>query len=261
MVMLVVAAVMMGELLAGEASGMTRTRFQNAEERVLGTIGVFARDRSLPATEPSSRIALEAGEIQLYGIPDLRLDGLRFTFEGARMGLALSGAFLSAPIGVLKSAGVTAFFELPGDILLAGTLDGSVVDVARMEQVSIATVTGYMLAALSRSVSLGWSIENLRVYGHPVPGADMSVCFAAKPARFFSALSSCHLDRWGTVSVGFGASVYLGWLCSGSLGYDDATEQVKAAVSIGGSSLNCDVCVLFHPVLGVSKGVFVKWRR
>jgi hypothetical protein len=258
---LFVWAACMGAFHAGAAGGFPPPRFENATERVLGTIGPIAAEQSEAAGDVLQDIIVEAGTIRLFDLADFGVDGMRVSLARSRFRASLYGATTSAPVGGEHAAGLSLHAKTASRITLGMRLDGALLSLDGCERSVLLTTSSFVLTRLARGLSVACVAEDLYLRGETLHGIDLSLCAVAQCAHIATAVFTLRIDRWGEVSMGYAASIRMGTHFSGLIGYEGASEQVKTAVALSNSSWTCEVCVLLHPVLGMSRGIFLQWRR
>jgi hypothetical protein len=254
-------AACMGAFHAGSANGFPPPRFENATERVLGTIGPVAAGQWEPAGDDAQEIIVEAGTIRLFDMADFGVDGIRMSLARSRFAVSLYGTTSSSPVGSEHAAGISMHIKTASRITLGVRLDGALISLDACERPALLSASSFVLTRLSRGLSVGCMAEDLYLSGETLHGVDLSLCAVATFARIATASSMIRIDRWGDTSMGYAASLRMGMFLRGLIGYEGASEQVTTAVALSSSSWTCEVCVLIHPVLGMSKGIFLQWRR
>jgi hypothetical protein len=234
-------------------------RFESAAECVAGPIVRFAPTQ--PDGDHTNRIIIEAGRMRLFGIPQFGQDGMRLSIDGRRVALSLSGVACTAPVGSEYSAGISVQLDTASMITLGIRLDGVLTSLEACERSAALAASTSVVTRISQRLSVAWLADDLLLYGETLDGVDMSLCAAAHFNPAVTAFITIRIDRWGEVSAGYAASFRMGTLLSGLVGYQGASEQIKTAIELSHNSWTCEICAFFHPVLGLSNGIFLQWRR
>jgi hypothetical protein len=245
----------------GSASGFPPPRYHNTAERVLGTIGFLAALQPGRDADDATGIIIEAGSMRLFGVPEFGEDGMRVSFLRRSLALSLCGAVTSSPVGSEHAAGISLRMQTATFITIGMRLDGAVTSLETCERSTMLTTSSFVSMQVAQGVSVGWMAEGLHLHGEALRGVDISMCAAAHITGTVTATTTVAIDRWGEVSMGYAASLHVRTFFNAWIGYEGACEQVKTGIGLSGTSWTCEVCVLVHPVLGLSKGFFLQWRH
>lgn len=241
------------------AGGFPPVRFENAAERVTGPIGRIGAVGS--DEDPVGRIIMEAGRMRLFGIPEFGEDGIRVSIIRRRFAFSLSGAACTSPVGSEHAGGISLRIRTSSRVTMGIGLHGALTNLDACERSSALATSTLVVTRISQRVSVAWLADDVPIYGETPGGADMSLCAAGRFEPLVTAFASIRIDRWGKASIGYAASMRMGNLLGGYLGYEGASEQIKTAVELSHNSWTCEICAFFHPVLGLSNGIFLQWRR
>ena len=232
--------------------------FETADRRALGS-GLINPAASGRETAPA--LVFELGEIRLFGIEGLRADGFRFGLNRDRIGFFVSGSNVASPLGSERTGGLGGYVRTPGKVQAGWRVGGVLVEVPPYSRTGLVTLSGSVVSELSSSLVTGFEVDDVRLAGEPFPGADITVWTSIQPFRAAALILTVRLSRWGGTELGFAGSFYLGRACCGSVGYDNATKQIKTALSLSGRTVGCGLGAMFHPLLGVSKEIFLRWQH
>ena len=110
-----------------------------------------------------------------------------------------------------------------------------------------------MFLRLSHVVTLGYGIENHRLWGEALTGAEMSLQAVIRPQERVTVVVGARTDRNGT--LGLGSAVYLAVheMLGVAFGYDDGAETFRAALRIDLSHVGVTLGAGVHSVLGISR--------
>ncbi len=245
----------------GPANGFPPPRFENGTEQVVGTIGRIAANQFHADTETGRKIIVEAGGIRLYGLPEFGADGIRISLAEPSFAISLSGAAISSPVGSEQAAGISMHLDAASGITLGVRLDGALVSLKACERSAMLTTSSFVMTRLVQGMSVACVAEDLYLSGETVHGVDLSLCAVGRFHSNATAVVTLHIDRWGALGMGYAASLRMGTRFNGLIGYEGASGQLKTAAALSNTSWTCEICVLIHPVLGLSKGIFLRWRR
>lgn len=239
-------------------------RYENPSDEVLGLNGASvllfggARfDSRLRGGYPGDGWSFAAGERYLFDMNGLKTSGVRIGLRRDRSALFLSGVALSSPIGRETSFSIEPFYW--GRARIGAGMGVSVhsLSLDGFPGAHVVTVSARMVAYVRDDLALGYSADNYRLSGEPLPGAD-TACFAAfLPDGPLSSVAGVHISSTGAVSTGVAVRLQLGPTVGTSVGYEGGSGAFKAAVALRYSAVGIDVGAAAHPVLGVSKSVFI----
>jgi hypothetical protein len=248
--------------LERDAEAISSSLFDRPRERALGLdpTGVSLW-RGAPGGSSGTSFRCEAGEWRLYGVDGLRVHAA--VAEAGRRGwsVRLSAAVLDAPVGQESefAAGVT--LALAERIRIGGTVEWETASLEGCESASVAALSVSALVRLADRAALVTRASNIRLAGEASPGAGVSIGAVLSPESTLSAVASFSVSPAGGASFRAASRIELGSYVLFSLGYEGDTGSLDASVWIRLGGLGLDAGSSFHPVLGVSHGVFVSWGR
>jgi len=244
--------------LPGRALALGQIRYQNPIEHAVGLHGVTGLIVDPEwAVRPSARL-VEAGQRFLFGIPGLVTTQVRVGARRRTLGALVSSTFLSSTIGHEYRVTLEPFLQRERT-LFGIALSYQSLSLQPFASVGLATLGVRTCVRLSRSIRLGYSIDNIRLYGIAHPGADTGVYLIIE--RGVSAIAHARLTRDGAVEMSFASWARIGRVLAIAAGYDDSSGLLKAGVSLRVRPATLSVGASLHPFLGVSKSVFLTWRR
>ena len=112
---------------------------------------------------------------------------------------------------------------------------------------------------LAGPVRLVSAIERVRLDGEALPGADVAAAVVLFPGAPVCAVAELSVTRYGSLGASVGSRIRFSKRISAVFGYDQNTGTLAAAIDVGVRSIAVDAGAFFHPVLGVSRSVFVRW--
>ncbi len=213
-----------------------------------------------PAAKASeTRWFLEAGQWDLYGIEGVH--GTAFAVEvdgGHRRGVLRAGR-VSSPVGSESEIAVGVLVRAGGKFWAGATLRLEIAQIEGCVQTHILTASPCVLVRLAPDVSLISVVEDVCVTGEDLPGADASLRVVAGADRNLCAAASLTAARDGAFTVGVSSRLRLGRGGALALGYSDDTGAFEGSLMLRVRSLAVDAGATAHPVLGVSKALFLSW--
>jgi hypothetical protein len=201
---------------------------------------------------------VEAGQHFLYGVPGLETVQFRIGARRRELGGLVSSTFLSSTVGHEYRIALEPFFQR-GNAGFGVALSYQSLRLERFAGVGLATLGAQACVELSRSIRLGYSIDNIRLSGVAYQGADTALYLVVQ--RGVSIIAQTRLSRDGTVEMSFASWARIGRALAIAAGYDDASGLLKAGVALGVRAATVSVGASMHPFLGFSKSVFLTWRR
>ena len=211
--------------------------------------------------QPSERWWVEAGQWRLFDIEDLVSNGAEFGMRRGRFGVVVSSLFISSPVGMESRYLTSIMFWGSRRIRIAPGIGADVVAMDGFEKAAFLFATVSAVVELSDMVRLVSTIDHARIAGEPCPGADASATVVLFPGSRVCGLAGVAVSRYGAIATGFGSRVRFSRLASAAVGYDESTGMLKGSVTACVRSAGVQAGATVHPVLGVSKAVFVFWRR
>ncbi|MFQ5511024.1 MAG: hypothetical protein ACE5EO_04180 [Candidatus Krumholzibacteriia bacterium] len=260
---LILWAVLCSSWVADPATAIGDVRYRSPRERVLGmgpAAAAFVYGGAGAAPDEPAWTA-EAGERYLFGIAGLKTAFLRWGLDRGAAGLTLSAAFLSSPVGGEKSLAVEPFYRRGDRFVLSGGATMSMTAFDGFRTAYLLTVGVRLVAALSRSVAVGYRIEEFRAAGEQRPGVETELYAVAWRDSPLSAIVRIHLDRSGEPGLVLSSRIGMWRSVEIAIGYDERTASLLSAVDVGRRPLGLRLGAVHHPVLGVSKAIFVRWGR
>jgi hypothetical protein len=243
-------------VLPGSANAIGHIRYENPVEHAVGLSGIAGlsanpqwRDRAY---------AVEAGQRFLYGIPGLASTDVRLHVMRGASGALLSSTFLSSPVGHEYRVTLEPFLG-GGNTLFGVALSYESLKLRDFTAVGLGTVGFRSAVRLSKSVRLGYTVDNVRLFGVSHPGADTALYVVVQ--RGVSAVAQARLSRDGGVEMSFASWTRIAASLLIAAGYDDGSGLLKGGLALSIRSADVSVGASVHPLLGVSKSVFLTWRR
>lgn len=247
---------------AGKARGISAGLFGRPRERALGLDHTGA---SLwRASAPGIARALfwaEAGEWLLYGIDDLRTHAVCVGAEKSSLCLRAVALVLDTPVGREAAVETGASAAVAPRLRLGTAVRWETAGLDGCERAHLVVLSLTALARLADRAALITRASNIRLAGEPLAGAGVSIGLVLSPESAVSAVARLDLSRAGSASFGVASRIRLGDRVVVSLGYGEDTGSLDGSVWIRIGSVGLDAGSSFHPVLGMSQGVFVSWGR
>lgn len=253
-----VLAVVAGLTVPGRALALGQIRYQNPIEHAVGLYGVTGLIVDPQWADRRSARLVEAGQHFLYGIPGLVTTQVRVGARRGMVGALVSSTFLSSTVGRECRVTVEPFLQRE-NTQVGVALSYQSLSLQPFASVGLATLGVRACVRLSRSIRLGYSIDNIRLYGVAYPGADTGVYLIVQ--RGVNAIAHTRLTRDGVVEMSFASWVRIGQALAIAAGYDDSSGILRAGVALRVRPATLSVGASLHPFLGVSKSVFLTWRR
>jgi hypothetical protein len=249
------AVVVLGACAAA-GTARAQLRFPSMAERVAGARVDVAPPRAAFAPEPAA-LRVEFGDLELFGIPGLRLGGVRAAFW--HRGACFSGSIaqVSSPVGAqsraLAEAGYARRSGWQGAVR-AG-VERLALDGAAPER---RWVTGVISRVDAGPVAAIADVE--RVAGEHVYATSLAltVLVSAGAARL---VANVRIDGDRFVGAGVGVAARLHSALCLMAGYDDGAQTARAGVVVAWRRIEIAAGVFQHPVLGQSQGVTVACTR
>jgi hypothetical protein len=250
-------------ILASTGSrGAGDLRYQNPEEQAMGWRGgpgVLAF--SLPSAARRRRGFVEIGQRRPFAIDDLNIDCLRAGTLSGRIGIAASVAVLSSGIGGEKALGIETFYQRRDRLAVSGELKFHAVSIEGYEGSRLLSATLRMAARLGDRITLVSSIDDVRLAGEHRRGAGTSIHLITAPAGPWVATAGLRVDRSGRVALHAATRMPVGRHLQCAFGYEDASGMFHGAMTLLVASTRISAGASVHPVLGVSKSMFLSWSR
>jgi hypothetical protein len=218
----------------------------------------FAADA---ADDAGARWRFDAGEWTLFEIDGLAAGSCAGEVRCRGWGGIVAWSILSSPVGRETALAGTFLASRVDRVGLAGGLRLDSVSLDGCERQFLLSFSVDAVVRLSPRVVLCARVGGVRVSGVPRPGADASLRVVAFPAGPISGTAGVAVARDGRVACGVSSRLRLGRRFHAVLGYDDGTAAINGSLAIGFRAFALEAGASVHPVLGVSKSLFVSWRR
>jgi hypothetical protein len=202
---------------------------------------------------------LEAGQWNLYGIKGVH--GGAFAVEvdrGGCRGVFRAGR-VSSPVGSESAMAVGVLAGAGGRFWAGATLRLEIAEIEGCVRTHLLTVSPCVVVRMAPGVSVISVVEGVRVTGEEFPGADASLSVVAGANRSLSAAASVTAARDGAFTIGVASRLRLGRGVALALGYSDDTGAFESSLVLRVRSLAVDAGATAHPVLGISKALFLSW--
>jgi hypothetical protein len=213
-----------------------------------------------PETTRGNTWFFEAGERRLFDMPGLGMSHLRVGVTRGRASLLVSTVVLTSPVGRETLINVEpVYWDRRGIGFSAGanlhglTLNG-------YPGSHFLGVSARMFARPFDDLVIGYAAENFRVSGEDLPGMETALYVALTPGAPLAGVAHVRLDRGGNMASGVGVLLRVRRALDAALGYEGETGAFSAAVSFRWTRLGLDIGTELHPVLGLSKTLFVSFR-
>ena len=209
----------------------------------------------------TARWRCDAGEWTLFDVEGLAVGACAAEVRSGGWGGVLSLGILSSPVGNES--------VLEGSVIAAGRRRVGLAGGARLETIALdgcrkAAQLSLSIDAVCRFspvVAMITRVEGIRVGGAPRPGADARVCVVAFPAGSLCGIVGISVSRSGDVVCDASSRVRVGRRVRAAVGYDDASAAINGSFSVKVRALVFEFGASVHPVLGVSKALFVSWTK
>jgi hypothetical protein len=245
-----------------EACALGSLTTRGPEERALG---MDREAYSLVFTPDAGHEAglwwrFDAGEWTLFEVDGLAVGSCAAEARCPAWGVILSADLLSSPVG--REA------VLGGALLFAGATRAGLAGGLRLETLALdgcerEFLLSFSVDAVVRVVPrmvMCSRVNAVRLAGTSRAGADVSLRVVAFPEGTLCAIAGIAVTRNGDVVCDVSSRVRLARRVRAVLGYDDGTAAINGALSIGVRAFALEAGASVHPVLGVSKSLFLSWR-
>jgi len=204
--------------------------------------------------------ALEVSELRLFDDVGLHVAGARGAFTRGVWRAGLEVAALS--VGVGSETRVGAWLGHRTRVL---SID---VGIARdAAQIGTADVVQLTSLSLQTGVSIGahvvahCNVDGFRVSGIEAGGADIETGLTVLAVRRVALTSMLVVDRFAGAHARVSAAIRLLPHTVAVAGYDDENASLSLALAISAADARAVALASVHPVLGVSRGVSIRWAR
>lgn len=247
-------------MFAGSAYGVGRLHYENARSAVMGTgEGLTALLIDGTSRERSPRWWVEAGERDLFGSTGLRVAQLLTGVRRRQAMLLLSTAVLDAPPGREYAAAAEVLYGAAGSVVLSAEVGLWALRMDGTVPAHLACVGAAVSAPVFTNIAAAYRVDNIRVAGEPLRGADTSVMVVATPSPAVSVVAGLRLTRDGESGAWVGSHLRWGGRIESAVGYDDGTGMLKSSLAIHAVGCELGIGASSHPVLGLSKSIFLRW--
>ena len=213
-----------------------------------------------PERHRGNRWRFGAGEWALFGIDGLAVGAFTAEVWRGNWGGIVAAGLLSSPVGTESVLSGTLLAASDGPVRLAGEVRLETVAVHGCRRASLLSLSIDAVVRLSSRVLMGSRIGGVGVAGTPQPGADASLRVVAFPGGPLCTVTGITMSRSGVVACELSSRVRLARRARVALGYEGGAAAITGSLSIGVRALVLEVGASVHPVLGVSKALFVSWR-
>ncbi len=204
--------------------------------------------------------ALEVSELRLFDNAGLRVTGARAAFARGAWRAGLEVAALSAGVGRETRVGALLEHRAPAWSIAVG--------IARdAAQIGTADVIQLTSLSLQTGVSIGehvvthCNVDGFRVSGIDDDGADIETGLTVLAARRVALTSVLVVDRLAGAHARVSAAIRLLPRAVVVAGYDDENASLSLALAISATEMRAVALASVHPVLGISRGVSIRWAR
>ncbi len=204
---------------------------------------------------------VEAGERRLFDGAGLSATVCAADVRRGDWGWGVTAAVVSSPVGEEAVLGGTILAPVSERVRLAGDLRFNVVGFSGFEHATLFCLSLHALLRVSPQIALCPGVEDVRVRGERLPGADGSLRLAFFPGERLCGVAEITVSRRGVPRFGVSSRLRLGRGVYLAAGYEDGTGALSGSLSLRHGSMGFDAGASVHPVLGVSEALFVSWRR
>lgn len=200
----------------------------------------------------------EAGGRFLFDTADLKTTELRLGFRHSAIGVMVSSVILQSPVGGESAVSVEPFVQR-GAAGLGIELGRHALSLDGLAGSSTLTAGARARVRLAQSVHIGYMIQNVRLAGERLPGADTSLYVLV--LRSLGGVIQLRINRYGAAALSVASWARFSRFFSIAVGYDDETAMFKGAACVGTGNVSLSLGASLHAFLGVSQSAFVVWRR
>ncbi len=207
------------------------------------------------------RWKLDAGEWTLFEIEGLSVGACAAEVRRGGWGGIFSAGVLSSPMGTESVLGGTVLAAGRGRVGLGAGVSLETVALDGCRKTVRLALSVDAVVRLSPLLTMCSRVGGITLAGSPLPGADARLSVAAFPARSLCGIVGISVSRSGVVVCDVSSRIRLGRSVRAALGYDDGAAQIDGSLTLKVRGLGFEAGASVHPVLGVSKALFVSWRR
>jgi hypothetical protein len=206
---------------------------------------------------PNERWSVEAGDVELFGIAGLRVDGVRTRRRMGALQAGVSVAQLSAPVGSEARAELEVGYRPSARWLCRARAGVETVALTGIAS-EAAILAGFHARAQTGRIT---TIADVDVVTRAeVRDVEVDLAVVAR-VRMASIVATARFDGRAVASTGVAVVSRLASALSLIAGYDDGTESIRGAAVVSLASWQLGVGIFQHAVLGVSQGVTLSWSR
>jgi hypothetical protein len=230
--------------------------FPSLVERVTGTRIDVAPVRASLGND-AARLRVEFADAELYGVPGLRMSGVRAS--GARHGVFVSAAITN----VMSPVGAQARAVMEAGCTIHRAWQGGVrAGAERLSLDAEAPLISRMAGVVSRvDVGRVTTVADLEVLDG-IGGYETSMSLSTRVHAGAAALiGHVRIDGDRFVGAGISGVARLHECLALLAGYDDGAQSLGAGIVINWRGVEIATGVFQHPVLGMSQGVSVACFR
>lgn len=208
--------------------------------------------------DPRVRWWVEAGERALFDIPELRVTQVQAGLRHGGSSVLLSTAMLATPLGREFHGAIEAVSGNAGPIGLSVEVGLWGLAIADAAPARLACISAAVSAPVFAKIAVAYLIDNVRIAGEALRGADTSVIVVATPRPYLALVAGARVTRDGEVGAWVASRVQWGRRLEAAFGYDDGTAMLKSSLVVR-AGIDIGVGASTHPVLGLSKSIFLRW--
>jgi len=248
------AALLLVLLIAWAPRARAQVPSASLADRITGVRGDASR---VLAGDGGAASFAEFSDVELYGVPGLRLSGVRVATRVHGSPVTLDVARLGAPVGSHTRATVCAGVE-SGRWRVA--LRGGIESLALIGAPGASSIVAAVVSGIDvGNATLSADVESIRdASGN---ATFLALALEGPVTSHARLLASMRYDGPRALAVGAAAVVPVYRSLSLLAGYDDGTETARLGAVIDAGRLSVTTAAFRHAVLGVSQGasVAVAW--
>ncbi len=259
---LVILAALMCAAAVTESRAFGLAVSRGPEEAALAMDGpVFSLVFEAPDDSIANSWSVQAGEWRLFDDAGLSATVCGGNLRRGDWGCGVMAAMVSSPIGEEAVLAGSILTPVSGRVRLAGDVRLNVVTFGGFERAYLLCLSLHALLRLSPHIALCPGVENIRVRGEESAGADASLLVAVFSSQPRCGVVEARVSRGGALTFGVSSRLRVGHGVFFAVGYDDGTGTLNGSLSLRFRSMGLEAGASVHPVLGVSEGLFISWRR